>query len=474
MPKARANSKKAAPSTAKLAASADVDKPLFEIDTTGSSSVRHALLADQAPAAARLRKGQSFKKPLRSELILAQRSSVPALSSKAVPSAEAQARRVKAKLGKVDRATKEKLKRMTGRDGQGEGLWGLKSNGDREEAVSSAVKDAGKYDAWKAEQEAKGDDEDAAMKEVLAVHDPKTRPAPKVRLGLSAFALSRGALTASFFSKQAPTSLHSHPLLSTAQPRSVAIPHPGMSYNPAHDHHQALLASALVRYEAEEQRDERGQEAKEALDEMRRLAKGREAWEVYEEEVGSGEEDEELAIVDPEAQAYKELLKRRAAKRKTKAQRNTKLRVTAEMRELAERRAMKKRIASVQHAKDVQAEILAAKNLSLEEKAAALKARKARLEESGLARFRSGPSRVPDAPVTFQLGDELAENLRTLQPEGNLWKEWVNSGMRRGKVPVERANESKKGGKRGGRGHDKGHGMREYEKHAFKRFDTLS
>ncbi|BGO99082.1 Ribosome biogenesis protein NOP53 [Rhodotorula toruloides] len=451
MPKARANSKKAAPSTAKLAASADADKPLFEIDTTGSSSVRHALLADQAPAAARLRKGQSFKKPLRSELILAQRSNVPALSSKVVPSAEAQAKRVKAKLGKVDRATKEKLKRMTGRDGQGEGLWGLKSTGNREEAVSGAVRDAGKYDAWKAEQEAKGEDEDAAMKEVLAIHDPKTRPAPK-----------------------APTSLHSHPLLSTAQPRSVAIPHPGMSYNPAHDHHQALLASALVRYEAEEERDERGQDAKEALDEMRRLARGREAWEVYEEEVGSGEEDEELAIVDPEAQAYKELLKRRAAKRKTKAQRNTKLRVTAEMRDLADRRAMKKRIASVQHAKDVQAEILAAKNLSLEEKAAALKARKARLAERGLARYRSGPSRVPAAPVTFQLGDELAENLRTLQPEGNLWKEWVNSGMRRGKVPVERANESKKGGKRGGRGHDKGHGMREFEKHAFKRFDSLS
>ncbi|EGU13354.1 putative membrane protein [Rhodotorula toruloides ATCC 204091] len=436
MPKARANSKKAAPSTAKLAASADADKPLFEIDTTGSSSVRHALLADQAPAAARLRKGQSFKKPLRSELILAQRSNVPALSSKVVPSAEAQAKRVKAKLGKVDRATKEKLKRMTGRDGQGEGLWGLKSTGNREEAVSGAVRDAGKYDAWKAEQEAKGEDEDAAMKEVLAIHDPKTRPAPK--------------------------------------PRSVAIPHPGMSYNPAHDHHQALLASALVRYEAEEERDERGQDAKEALDEMRRLARGREAWEVYEEEVGSGEEDEELAIVDPEAQAYKELLKRRAAKRKTKAQRNTKLRVTAEMRDLADRRAMKKRIASVQHAKDVQAEILAAKNLSLEEKAAALKARKARLAERGLARYRSGPSRVPAAPVTFQLGDELAENLRTLQPEGNLWKEWVNSGMRRGKVPVERANESKKGGKRGGRGHDKGHGMREFEKHAFKRFDSLS
>lgn len=255
-----------------------------------------------------------------------------------------------------------------------------------------------------------------------------------------------------------------HALLASAQPKSIPIPHPGMSYNPAHEHHQALLASALTHYTGVEEREERGQAAKEAMDEARKLARGKEAWEAYEAEVGSGEEDADLMIVDPEAAAHKELLKRRAAKRKTKQQRNTKLRVTAEMHDLANRRAMKKRIASVQGIKDVEADILASKTLSLEEKALALRARKARLSERGLTRFRSGPSRVPDAPVTFQLGDELSENLRTLQPEGNLWKEWVNSGMRRGRVPVERANEGKKGGKRGGRGHDKNHSMREVEK----------
>lgn len=125
---------------------------------------------------------------------------------------------------------------------------------------------------------------------------------------------------------------------------------------------------------------------------------------------------------------------------------------------------MKKRIASVHNVKSVQKEIADEEKLSLEEKAMILKVRKARLAEQGLTRFRSGPSRVPDAPVNFQLGDELADNLRTLQPEGNLWKEWVASGMRRGKVPVERANESKKGGKRGGRGRDKGSKMKTVEK----------
>lgn len=180
MPKAqRANSKKAAPSSQKAQKAAAADQPLFEVDTTGNASVRHSLLADQAPAAAKLRRGASFKKPLRSDLILAERSGVPALTSKVVPSAEVQTKRVKAKRGQVDRATKEKLKRMTGRDGKGEGLWGIKS-GAGDEAVPDSVKEAGRYDAWTAAPEA-DDDEDLEMKKVLAIHNEKTRPVPKVR-----------------------------------------------------------------------------------------------------------------------------------------------------------------------------------------------------------------------------------------------------------------------------------------------------
>jgi len=179
MPKAsRANSKKAAPSTSKQAASLASSQPLFEIDTKGSSSVRKNLLADQQPAQARLRKGQSIHKPLRSDLILAQRSSQPALSSKVTPSAEAQAKKNKVKQGKVDRATKERLKRLTGRDGQGEGLWGIK-NGDKGEALWKAVKEAGGYDAWK-EKEQPGEEEDIAMRDFLQIHDQKNLPVPKV------------------------------------------------------------------------------------------------------------------------------------------------------------------------------------------------------------------------------------------------------------------------------------------------------
>ncbi|GAA6024610.1 hypothetical protein JCM11491_006045 [Sporobolomyces phaffii] len=444
MPKAsRANSKKAAPSSETLAANAKPTQPLFEIDTHGSASVRRTLLADQQPAQARLRKGQSIHKPLRSDLILAQRSDVPALSSRVVPSAAAQAKKRDVKAAKVDRKTKDRLKRLAGRDGQGEGLWGVKS-GANEQALSDAVKAAGGYDAWKA-QEQPSAEEDTAMKQFLAVHDAKARPVPK-----------------------APSTLHSHQILEGNAHRSIAIPHPGTSYNPAHEHHQALLSSALDRYTTEEAREERGQDVKDLMDQARVNARGKDVYEAYEEEVGSGEDESDRDDAGGADDADADKLKKKLPKRKTRQQRNAKLRVVEEARQLALRREMKKRIAAVHNVKAVQNEIAAEEQLSLEEKAIALKMRKARLAQQGLTRFRSGPSRVPDAPVNFQLGDELADNLRTLRPEGNLWKEWVASGMRRGIVPVERANESKKGGKRGGRGRDKGSKMKEVEKYSYK------
>lgn len=241
-----------------------------------------------------------------------------------------------------------------------------------------------------------------------------------------------------------------------------------MSYNPPQADHQALLSKALKHYTAVQEREDRGQPIKDAMDELRKSTKGKEPWELYEEEVGSGEEDESAAIEDPEAVELR--LRKKLPKRKTRQQRNKKLLIAAEALALARRRAAKLRTSSVLTAPSVNATMDSSIELSLAEKAAASVIRRARLADRGLTRLRSGPSRVPDQPVTFQLGEELSDNLRTLTPEGNLWREWVGSGMRRGKVPVERANESKKGGKKGGRGRDKGSKMKLKEKYAYKNF----
>lgn len=163
MPKA--NSKKAGralPSTAVPAASTSTSTtsaagaPLFEIDTAGSSSVRHSLLhsaSGSTTANARLRKGTSFNKPLKSDQILAMRSDQPAMTSRRVPtSAVTLGKREEAKRQKVDRETKEKLKRIVGRGGEGEGLWGVKGG---EMVVQMAEPSAGEYDAWAVDKKKK-------------------------------------------------------------------------------------------------------------------------------------------------------------------------------------------------------------------------------------------------------------------------------------------------------------------------------
>ncbi|KAM0793612.1 hypothetical protein ACM66B_001045 [Microbotryomycetes sp. NB124-2] len=473
---ARANSKKAAPSSAAIAranasskqlgtTSKQDDKPLFEVDTVGSASVRRTLLANQAPAQARLRKGQSINKPLKSEEILAQRSAVPALHSRVVAAPDS--KRNKRKLAHVDRATKDKLKRIAGRDGHGQGLWGVKSDSnDRPEMITEAVKQAGTFDAWAT---AAADDadttgssssttlKDEAMEQVLSVHKGK-----KVK---------------------APSTLHSHQLLGKGDigPKSITLPHPGMSYNPDYQQHQELLGQALDKFTTYEQRDERGQAVKDALDDVRKSTRGKDVWELYEDEVGSGEgssssddddadedDDDKKDSNDVDQVEDDDRMLKKQPKRKTKKQRNAKVRLHEEALELERRRSARQRIAQVAAAPTISAALKQAEQMSLSEKALALKMQKQRLAKQGLTRFRSGPSRVPDAPVTFQLGEELSENLRSLKPEGNLWREWIGSNMRRGKVPVERANEAKKGGKRGGRGHDKNHRMREVEKYSYK------
>jgi len=180
MPKA--NSKKAAralPSAAAPAASTSSSAALFEIDTAGSASVRHSLLhtaSGSSTVNGRLRKGASFNRPLKSDQILAMRSDQPAMTSRRVPTtAAALGKREEFKRNKVDRETKEKLKRMVGRGGEGEGLWGVKGG---EMVVSMAEPSAGEYDAWAVDKKKKKKLTDAEI--LKAQNDLRLSAKPKV------------------------------------------------------------------------------------------------------------------------------------------------------------------------------------------------------------------------------------------------------------------------------------------------------
>lgn len=92
--------------------------------------------------------------------------------------------------------------------------------------------------------------------------------------------------------------------------------------------------------------------------------------------------------------------------------------------------------------------------LNARQKQAHLLALRSRLKREGLPttikRGGSGPSNGAGSTSTdvYQLEDELSESLRGLKPEGNLWKDWQESQVRRRKMPIVAAEQKfKKEGK---------------------------
>jgi nucleolar protein 53 len=94
-------------------------------------------------------------------------------------------------------------------------------------------------------------------------------------------------------------------------------------------------------------------------------------------------------------------------------------------------------------------------------RAAHREAQRTALATRGLAGRRVGVARAPAERIDYQVGDELAEGLRTLKPEGNLWRDWQGSVTRRGKVEAPRLRTSEKRRAK----------TKTVEKHAWKRFE---
>lgn len=106
-------------------------------------------------------------------------------------------------------------------------------------------------------------------------------------------------------------------LNTTAIPRAIALPHPGESYNPVYDDHQAILAAEHAKALAEEQALERQLEMK------NKIMQGRDDHQDtretgYADEVGSGDEEEEDEQIEGETTEEK---KKRKSRRKTDKER---------------------------------------------------------------------------------------------------------------------------------------------------------
>ncbi|RSH78038.1 uncharacterized protein EHS24_002493 [Apiotrichum porosum] len=377
------------------------DGDLFTVDTTGDVEVA---------------KKVRTKKPLRSLAILAERSAVPSLASRvAAP---------KPPKVSVTAAEKARMRRVARRT--------------VDDSTSADVKAVG-----------------------TATTDAWARAAPQK--GLAGGFGDEGVIV---HKVKAPITLAKQRAMRFANVRAQdadELPTAGVSYNPAAAAHAALIATAL-----QEEQERLAKEDKEAqeIETLGQVVEGRRANADTEDMVNGmriGRADgvplDASDDDDDEAEA-EDAFRPKQTKRKTQAQRNKSLRAR-EAKEAAKHEATRKKMEKHVAAAKAFSKSAEARNKAHAESA---RQRKAAAEARERAGFTGGEKvgrhRVGKKAVEVQLGEDLAESLRQLKPEGNLFKDRFLSLQRRAllepRAPVLPKRRTIK--------------TKEYEKHAWKKF----
>ncbi|TFY75765.1 hypothetical protein EWM64_g8248 [Hericium alpestre] len=371
------------------------DEDIFVVDTKGDEKIRTSM-------------PKFSTKLLSSHKILAQRSAIPAVTSR--PSSGGK----ETSSVHVSRAEKERMLRMGKKTRKGP----LNSVVDHDQFgegsamldVSEAVKQSGQYDVWT---------EDVEGTKVKAPVLP-------------------------------------HPRSSIVVP-AIADPHAGTSYNPPVSAHAELLRKA---HKAEERRVKEAAEGAEVKERV--LGARREGLEEEESGVlgmivdkpGEMEEDEEAEAA--------EAVPKKMPPRKTKQQRRKAEKLLAEVR-LILFYSVWDSLLLVKFRNEPWHSALFG-NACSPARVLAQETRKVRLQErlrQGLVGQRLGKHIVKEGNVDVQLGEELSETLRGLRPEGNLFRDRFLSMQNRAliepRVPVLPKKRKTQ--------------FKEVEKHAWKRFE---
>ncbi|CAD6564391.1 MAG: hypothetical protein TREMPRED_004971 [Tremellales sp. Tagirdzhanova-0007] len=370
---------------------------LFVIDTLGDVEV-----------AKRMRRAP---KPLRSLAVLSERSAIPSLSSRPVASART----------KVASAEKARLRRIARRNITGT---------EGEELGSADVKKSASQlrDAWLGTgPETKGDFGEEGMRK-RAVKPPTT------------------------LTKRREIYVSSQ----VEGGRAIELPEGGVSYNPTAESHKRLLDLA-VKEEMERLRMETVDA--ERIKALGDVVNARRAASFGEDHVGGmvvgpGEVD----TVDSEVEGEGFTVK--ATRRKTRAERNKTLRQREAVRTAEHEASQKKLLRSVASAPAVKASLdKRAKEMIEAERWARLAKREG--ERFGLqGGEKIGKHRLGKGSVAVQLGENLAESLRQIKPEGNLFKDRFLALQKRALIEPRVPQLPKRRTRR----------VKEYEKHAYKRF----
>ncbi|PWN43493.1 P60-like protein [Ceraceosorus guamensis] len=384
--------------------------------------------------ARQLARSHRLKKPLRSMEGLQSSSAVPALTGRAKrqdqsKSSEGQMTaedKRRARLNRISKSQKDQLKRLAGHTIRGP--FGAVVEGEQGR-VREAAPDA-HADIW---QDATADERGAV--DVAAAEEEEDEW------------LANAQREFNKLPTKAPRTLGAS--VHVSRP-AISQPHAGQSYNPTLESHDALLARVGAEAVAHEHERLRHEAFKKEWDDGGKIAKMDEA----DAKRVRGEDEAEAPVV------------KKDPKRKTRVQLNRAKRVRHEQTLRLAAKAAKIQRAQLSSLSALKKAALEAEAKRVASRLSKLSSRESRLSKAGLAGQRLGKFKVPKpkAEDDVQLGEELSENLRSLRPEGNLFRDRFQSLTVRGliepRMKVTASGRHKRGGK----------GKKTYEAHSYKRF----
>lgn len=361
-----------------------------------------------------VRRRQRVKKPLRSLAVLNEKSAMPSLTARAV------APRKKPDVTAKEKARIRKIARRTVDD---------KTSADVRKTDLSTLRDA-----W-------GEEE-------------KQLELPEDGFGVEGMVKPR---------VKAPQTIEEQRqqrLEIAAAQLAADLPVAGVSYNPAVEAHTKLIEAAAEeerrRLAAEEREAERLRLLGEVVASRRNVDDEISETYVGGMAVGRGDGVES----DEESEDDEPALVKKPTKRKTQAQRNKAKRAKEAAQAQKDEARRKKLERAIPGAKSM-GKSVEARQKAIEEAKRLRKLAKEKRERAGYAGGEKvGKFRVPEQAVPVQLGEDLAESLRQVKPEGNLFKDRFLALQRRALVEPRVPHLPKKRTLK----------VKEYEKHAYKRF----
>ena len=329
-------------------------------------------------------------KPLRSLAVLNERSAVPSLTSKSIISPTSSTGKTKARISSAEKERLRRIARRTAVDPDGI-------------TTSAEIKTVGPAlaDAWTASE---------------------ARPVPVGEFGEEGM-VKAAVKTPVTIARQREIYLSNQ----VAGGRGLETPDQGTSYNPKEEDHTRLIELAVEEEKAQLAREAAEEERIRILGEVKNARRAHNDGEEFEYapgmKVGPGEVDEDDEEDEDEDDADAAGPSKKVQKRKTQAQRNKAKRLKEQARLDAIEKTHKRLVASIGGLNGLQASLEKREKQMAEAERLAKLAKKQR-ERMGLeGGEKVGKHRVVKSRVTVQLGEDLAESLRQVKPEGNLFRD---------------------------------------------------